>query len=406
MTSRRSRGEGGLRWEEARQRWVATVTVGYDARGKRIIRKRTATTKTAAKDLLKNMVRDLDDGHVIAPHNYTVAEAVRYWLEFGLSGRSARTAENYRFLAEGHIVPALGRRQLRDLSVDDIDRWLAKEAKQVSTRTLRLLHSILNRSVKRAQVREKVKRNVVMLCEVPTGTAGRPSKSMTLDQAETVLKASEHSRMHAYIVLSLLIGARTEELRALKWQDVDLDGDTKATPPVPPSVSVLRAVREGGDTKTRKSRRRLAMPLRCVEALRLHQVRQEIDRAKAGKRWQENCLVFASTVGTELNPRNVSKLFREVLDDAGMAGKEWTPREMRHSFVSLLSDSGVPIENISRLVGHSGTAVTELVYRFQIRPVLEDGATAMNEIFPSGDRPAEASKAVGEVVNPGEAGVA
>jgi integrase len=232
---------------------------------------------------------------------------------------------------------------------------------------------------------------------------------MTLDQAEKVLRASESSRMHAYIVLSLLVGARTEELRALKWQDVDLAGDPKATPPVPPSVSVLRAVREGGDTKTRKSRRRLAMPLRCVDALRLHQVRQEIDRAKAGKRWQENGLVFASTVGTELNPRNVSRLFRQVLDDAGMDGAEWTPREMRHSFVSLLSDSGVPIENISRLVGHSGTAVTEMVYRFQIRPVLEDGATAMNEIFPSSDRPdrpMDPSKAVEEALNPEEGDVA
>ncbi len=32
--------------------------------------------------------------------------------------------------------------------------------------------------------------------------------------------------------------------------------------------------------------------------------------------------------------------------------------------------------------GHSGTAVTEAVYRQQIRPVLEHGATVMNEIFP------------------------
>jgi integrase len=55
---------------------------------------------------------------------------------------------------------------------------------------------------------------------------------------------------------------------------------------------------------------------------------------------------------------------------------------MRHSFVSLLSDSGVPIEQISRLVGHAGTTVTEQVYRKQIRPVIQDGAIAMDRIFP------------------------
>jgi hypothetical protein len=43
----------------------------------------------------------------------------------------------------------------------------------------------------------------------------------------------------------------------------------------------------------------------------------------------------------------------------------------------------VALEDIARLVGHSGTAVTEAVYRKQIRPVMEQGATAMNRIFPA-----------------------
>ena len=54
---------------------------------------------------------------------------------------------------------------------------------------------------------------------------------------------------------------------------------------------------------------------------------------------------------------------------------------MRHSFVSLLSDSSVPLEHISRLVGHSNTIVTETVYRKQLRPVLVEGAEAMDRIF-------------------------
>ncbi|MGI5485556.1 tyrosine-type recombinase/integrase [Microtetraspora malaysiensis] len=73
--------------------------------------------------------------------------------------------------------------------------------------------------------------------------------------------------------------------------------------------------------------------------------------------------------------------FRKVLKRAGLSEKEWTPREMRHSFVSLMSDSGVPIENISRLVGHSNTRVTETVYRKQLRPLLLEGAEAMDRIF-------------------------
>jgi hypothetical protein len=60
----------------------------------------------------------------------------------------------------------------------------------------------------------------------------------------------------------------------------------------------------------------------------------------------------------------------------------------RHSFVSILSEAGVPLEEIARLVGHRSTTVTEAVYRKQLRPVLTEGAEAMDRIFVSeGVRP-------------------
>jgi integrase len=227
-----------------------------------------------------------------------------------------------------------------------------------------------------------VKRNVVALCSVPKGQPGRPSKALTMAQAEAVLRAAENTRMHANIVLALLTGARTEELRALTWDHVNLGGDPQADPPVPPHLAVWRSVRAGGDTKTRKSRRTLALARRCVDALGWQWEQQERDRAVAGARWREHGLVFASSIGTELDPADVRRDFRKAIRNAERVNaKDWTPRELRHSFVSLLSDNGIPLEEISRLVGHSSTAVTELVYRKQIRPVLQTGAVAMDRIF-------------------------
>ena len=49
--------------------------------------------------------------------------------------------------------------------------------------------------------------------------------------------------------------------------------------------------------------------------------------------------------------------------------------------MSILSAHGVRIEDISDLMGHSGTTVTESVYRHEIRPALTTGATAMNKIL-------------------------
>lgn len=97
--------------------------------------------------------------------------------------------------------------------------------------------------------------------------------------------------------------------------------------------------------------------------------------------------MFASQVGTELDSHNVRRAFRRVVKDAGLIPKDWTPREMRHSFVSALSTSGVRLEDVARLVGHSGTAVTESVYRHQVVPVMVEGATAMDCIFPKASQP-------------------
>jgi site-specific recombinase XerD len=94
------------------------------------------------------------------------------------------------------------------------------------------------------------------------------------------------------------------------------------------------------------------------------------------------CLVFVTRNRTPLGARNVQRDFREVIDAAGLVGREWTPRELRQSFVSLLSDAKVSVEVISRLVGHRSTTVTETVYRKQLRPVIEGGADVMNQIFP------------------------
>jgi integrase len=146
---------------------------------------------------------------------------------------------------------------------------------------------------------------------------------------------------------------------------------------------VWRSVRAGGDTKTRKSRRTLALPARCVTVLREQVDQVAALKAAAGDSWQERDLVFPTLVATEADAANVRRAFRKVTAAAGLDPADWTPRELRHSFVSLMSDAGVPLEKIAQLVGHSGTTVTEEVYRKQIRPVITDGAETIDRLFPS-----------------------
>ena len=204
---------------------------------------------------------------------------------------------------------------------------------------------------------------------------------MTLNQAVMLLETVESGthRLAAYVVLSLLSGVRTEEARAITWDEVDLKAGT---------VAVLRSVRVKGDTKTRKSRRVLKLPTKAVQALRQHHTRQAAERLAAGELRQEHGLVFSREDGTRLDRWQVRKEFQKITT-AAQLGEAWTPRELRHSFVSILSAHDVRLEDISDLVGHSSTAVTETVYRHEIRPALTKGATAMNRILKAkGTQPA------------------
>ena len=83
-------------------------------------------------------------------------------------------------------------------------------------------------------------------------------------------------------MLSLLVGFRTEEATAPRWQYVDLDGDPDAEPPVAPHVAVWRPVRMHGETKTERSRRTLGLQQMAVEALRALRESQAEERALVG----------------------------------------------------------------------------------------------------------------------------
>lgn len=384
---RRAHGEGGVHWDAKRQRFIASKTVGYDARGKRIVRKASGKTESAALRELAKRVRDYSAGLVVGSERFTVKQAVEDWLAYGNPTAGESTMTKCQTLATKHIIPHLGGRRLRDLRADEVDRWLHSLAGDLSTRSLLEVRSILSRSVRRAMMRGYADRNVVELCAVPRGRKGRESKSLSVQQARDVLTLTRGHWMHSYIVVSLLTGARTEELRALRWRDVHLDQQRSGDLQIPPHLDVIRSVRQGGDTKTRKSRRSIALPKAAVEVLAERRALRARQLERAGEPWDGDALVFGTSAGTTLDAANVRRAFRSALKRVpSVRPEEWTPREMRHSFVSLLSDSGVGIDEIARLVGHtSGSQVTERVYRKQLRPVIQTGATVMDSLFPQSE---------------------
>ncbi len=412
MAKRRGRGEDSISFEHrggpcrdpGRHNgcpgiWRGAISLGYSPDGARRIRRKVAgKTKTAVKDKLKALHADIDKG--ITPKAgysaYTVRQAAEDWLADGLAGRSAKTVKKNQNVLEP-ILNVIGNRKLRQLSAADVRQALATMAAGYSSAVVSMGHLALKRAIRHAEANDLAGRNVAALVDTPKGQQGRPSRSLTLQQAIAVITTARTlpvmelrpglndvrrpaSLMHAYVVLSLGVGIRTEEARALGWQHVDLDGDPGASPAVPPHVAVWRSVRAHGETKTERSRRTLAVPQMAVAALRQWRDNQAQERRAAADGWQDTGLVFTTRLGAALDAANVRKMFKRVCTQAGI-GDGRTPRELRTSFVSLMSQHGVGIEEIARLAGHATTRTTEIVYRRELRPVITTGAEIMDKVF-------------------------
>jgi integrase len=218
---RRAYGEDSIYFEHASEcrdpqhhrgcqgRWRCSVSRGFGPDGKRIRRKVSGRTKTEVKDNLQLVHDELRAGIRASPR-YTVQHAVDDFLAHGLEGRSAKTVSTNREVL-APLAPLIGGAKLKELTAADVRSALAQLAMSRSTRAVQMASSSLIRVVRYAEANDLVGRNVAALVTPPKGLDGRPSKALTLEQARALLRAAEASRLHAYIVLSLLTGCRTEK---------------------------------------------------------------------------------------------------------------------------------------------------------------------------------------------------
>src|SRR5690348_13101179 len=193
------------------------------------------------------------------------------------------------------------------------------------------------------------------------------------------IDADANPRLEALFVLSITLGLRPGELRALTWDHVDLDQGV---------IHVWRSTRRDGDTKTPKSRRSLVLPRRAIDALKAHRKRQDAERLAAGEAWHDSNLVFCHEDGQQYSSDALNWRFSKMTRRAGIG--HWHAHEGRHTAVSIMSSNGVPIQEISDTVGHKSTHVTETVYRHVIVPAIRGGATVMDDVF-GDDNPDESN---------------
>lgn len=231
-----------------------------------------------------------------------------------------------------HLIPAFGGRSLHTLSQRDFEEYKAgKLAEGCAPKTINNHVAVLSRLLRVAEdwgLLERAPR--VKLLRVPD-----PEFDF-FDFAETDrLIAATDPEWRVAILFSLRTGLRQGELRALRWEDVDL---------VAKKVNVRRAA-WNDKIGTPKGGRSREVPLS-----------EEVVRALRGARHLKGDLVF-SEVGGEMWTRNQMKwpLWR-ACKRAGLRPVRW--HVMRHTFASHLVMRGHPLKAVQELLGHSDIRTT------------------------------------------------
>src|SRR5439155_3152535 len=175
--------------------------------------------------------------------------------------------------------------------------------------------------------------------------------------AQTFLAVMDGDRLEAVFILGLTMGLRRGEVLGLSWDDVDLPGRVLLVRRALQRVDgALRLV----DTKTRSSRRPLPIPGMAARALDRHRGRQAADRLAIGERWQDVGLVFTTSLGTPLEPRNVNRRFDQLRRDAGLP---WLRlHDLRHACATFLLAHGVDMRTVMEILGH--TTVRQTMDRY------------------------------------------
>lgn len=171
--------------------------------------------------------------------------------------------------------------------------------------------------------------------------------------------------------LALLTGLRRGELLGLRWQDVDLEQGA-----IHVQQTAQRIHGQGivfRHPKTRLSRRSVALSPDAVGVLRKHRRAQAERRLLAGPAYHDHDLVFATGLGTPLEPGNVRRDWLRIVKAADLEGLRL--HDLRHAHATLMLRAGVHPKVVTERLGHASVNITLDTYS-HVLPGLQEAAAA------------------------------
>lgn len=373
-------GEGSIykRMRDGRQTgYIGAVSYTDERTGSPARHMVYGKTRREVGDKMKAVRHRLDNGATVTDSKRTLADWMMHWRATTLaaSDRKDSTKELYANLSRRHLeADQFGSIRLDKLRPSDIEGLvLALRAKTkagkatmdapnpapvraLSDATVRQIYTVLRTGLDGAVRDGLLAKNPAAAVKRP-GIARKEARHVEAVDVTKLLLSAEGLRYRNVLVLVAGTGMRRGEALAVHWSDVDLKGRTLA---VRGTLGRVHGALMITEPKTERSRRTVPLSAPLVAMLQAHRVDQETERVAAGNQWREHGLVFATEMGTPVDPRNILRTVQIAAAKAGMA--DVGVHTLRHSAAVAWLESGVHIKACADLLGHSSIAVTGDIY--------------------------------------------
>jgi integrase len=361
--TKRSHGDGGID-----ERGNGVYRLRYRVNGRRFT-KTFHGNPTEARKELRRLIRSGDTGEHIAPDRMTFKDWAELWIALGAPSRKKRpprqrSIERYDELLRVHVLPKIGSKRLQAVTGTDIDALYQKIESEISPRTQRHVHSVLNACLSAAVRTGKLSSSPMdRVQKVPdAGDDDELGQALDEQQLSTLVQGFRHSALFPIVAIAAYTGARRGEILALRWTDFDPDAKT---------LRIERAVEEtkehGRIIKPPKTRRgirtnviddnlsKLLLGLRDKHLRLVAGVPDDTEVDTSLVKLPEGALMFPSFVGdfdlTKL--RDGHAVSREFSRQARKRGfKDLTFKDLRSTHETILLDKGVPVHVVAKRCGH------------------------------------------------------
>jgi integrase len=363
--------EGSVYYVEARDRWVAEITLET---GKR--KKAYCKTRQEAQRKKNEMLRELERGMLATGPQRKLGEYIQDWLENTHKSKLRLSVYlNYRKHVK-HIVAGLGDIWLQKLTPQQVQSFLTKKLDEgLSPKYVREMLGVLRLALKNAVQWGYISRNVCDLVTRPR-VPKHNIAPLTLEQAQRFRQHLQGHRFEVLITMAVVTGMRRGELLSLRWSNIDFQRGI---------LQVLHTVDRftgygyvEGEPKSAAGVRSIRLPAFLMEMLKQHRVQQVAQKSQA-KTWQERDLVFPNSRGGYLHPNHLGEAFRELLEEAGLPSIRF--HDLRHSAATILLSMGVNIKVIQEMLGHSDISITLRVYGHLLPSMQQEAVDRWDSVF-------------------------